>query len=57
VLSPVVIRAAARAGGERILRVDIHPADFERPRHVATLEWLLELARGREAVTYDELGG
>ena len=56
-LSPVAVRAAARANGERVLRVDIHPADFERPRHVATLEWLLELARGREAVTYDELGG
>jgi predicted deacetylase len=57
VFSPVVVRAAARATGKRVLRVDIHPADFQRPRHVATLEWLLELARGREAVTYDELGG
>jgi hypothetical protein len=39
------------------MRVDIHPADFSLPGHVATLESLLERASGREAVTYDELLG
>jgi hypothetical protein len=37
------------------MRVDVHPADFGLPSHVATLEALLERATGREVVTYDEL--
>jgi predicted deacetylase len=53
-LSPRVIRAAARATGE-VMRVDIHPADFDLPGHIATLEGLLDRARGRTAVTYDDL--
>ena len=54
-LSPAIVRAAARATGE-VMRVDIHPADFTRPGHIATLEILLEQARAqaRTAVTYDD---
>ena len=37
------------------MRIDVHPADFELPAHVAALDSLLELAEGRDAVTYDEL--
>jgi predicted deacetylase len=53
-LSPKLIRAAAHAQ-RPVMRIDIHPADFDLPGHVATLEALLERAAGREAVTYDEL--
>jgi predicted deacetylase len=55
-LSPPLIRTAARASGE-IMRVDIHPADFDRPSHVATLERVLEQARDQDRipVTYDDL--
>ena len=55
-LSPSLIRALARPGSP-LLRIDVHPADFDLPRHVATLEALLELGTGRQVVTYDELGG
>jgi len=53
-LSPAIIRAAARATGD-VMRVDIHPADFDRPGHIATLEFLLDRAHGRTPVTYDDL--
>lgn len=55
-LSPVLVRAAARATGN-IMRVDIHPADFDIPAHIATLERILDQARarGRIPVTYDDL--
>lgn len=36
-------------------RLDVHPADFDLPAHVEAIESLLELAGGREAVTYDQL--
>lgn len=52
--SPPIIRAAARASGE-VMRVDVHPADFDRPGHIATLEILLDRAHGRTAITYDDL--
>jgi uncharacterized protein len=55
-LSPTVVRAAAR-GGDELMRLDVHPADFDLPGHVATLESVLELAGDRRTVTYDELGG
>jgi predicted deacetylase len=52
--SPAVVRAAARnAGG--VMRIDVHPADFDLPGHVATLEALLRGAARRESVTYDQL--
>jgi predicted deacetylase len=55
-LSPTVVRAAARGDGD-LMRLDVHPADFDLAGHVATLESVLELARERRVVTYDELGG
>jgi predicted deacetylase len=55
-LSPPVVRAAARTTGE-VMRVDIHPADFDQPSHIATLERVLEQAHRerRTVVTYDDL--
>jgi predicted deacetylase len=53
-VSPSLVRAAARTCGP-MMRVDIHPADFDYPGHIATLESLLERAEGRRSVTYDEL--
>ena len=55
-LSPTVVRAAARGDGE-LMRLDVHPADFDLPGHVATVEAILELAQGRRVITYDDLGG
>jgi predicted deacetylase len=55
-LSPPLVRAAGRAPGE-VMRVDIHPGDFDLPGHVETLESLLGRAAGREVVTYDGLLG
>jgi predicted deacetylase len=55
-LSPPLVRAAARQPGP-VMRIDVHPADFDHPGHVATLESLLERAAGRDVVTYDELLG
>lgn len=55
-LSPTLIRAAGRSPGP-VMRIDVHPADFDLPGHVATLEALLERAAGREVITYDELVG
>jgi predicted deacetylase len=49
-LSPLAVRATAHLPGE-LLRVDVHPADFDHPRLVRALEHLLD---GRNCVTYDE---
>jgi predicted deacetylase len=56
-LSPVIVRAAGRArvGSHAVMRIDVHPADFDLRGHVATLEALLTRAADREPVTYDEL--
>jgi predicted deacetylase len=53
-LSPVIVRAAARVR-TGVMRIDVHPADFDHPGHVAALEWLLDRAVTRRVVTYDEL--
>ena len=53
-LSPALVRAGAALSG-RVLRLDLHPADFEHPRHVLALESVLRNARDRTAVTYDDL--
>lgn len=53
-LSPLVVRAGAQLS-QTLLRLDLHPADFDRPRHVAAVEHVLERARDRVAVTYDDL--
>jgi predicted deacetylase len=55
-LSPAFVRTAARTSGS-VMRIDIHPADFDLPRHVATLEALLARGASRRTVTYDELVG
>jgi predicted deacetylase len=52
--SPLLVRGGAATAG-RMLRLDLHPADFEHPGHVLALESVLRNARGRQAVTYDEL--
>jgi predicted deacetylase len=52
--SPHVVRAGA-ALSSTLLRLDLHPAAFDHPRHVAAVERVLERARDRVAVTYDDL--
>jgi len=54
-LSPALIRAGGLLSGNT-LRLDLHPADLQHPRHMLALEWVLQRAgRRREAITYDEL--
>jgi predicted deacetylase len=53
-LSPALVRAGAVTAG-RVLRLDLHPADFEHWRHVRAVESVLRHAGRRTAVTYDEL--
>jgi predicted deacetylase len=52
--SPLLLRAGASLSGS-LLRLDLHPADFDHPRHVHALERVLLQARDRTPVTYDEL--
>ena len=52
--SALGVRARSLTAG-RVLRLDLHPADFDRPRRVLALESVLRGASGRRAVTYDEL--
>lgn len=53
-VSPVLVRAGGALAG-RVLRLDLHPADFDHPRHVLALERVLLRARDRTPVTYDDL--
>jgi predicted deacetylase len=54
-LSPAMIRAGALLAGST-LRLDIHPADLQHPRHMLALERVLGRAgTHREAITYDDL--
>jgi predicted deacetylase len=53
-VSPAIVRAGGRGRGD-LLRLDVHPADFDLPRHVAALERVLGRAEGRRPITYDEL--
>jgi predicted deacetylase len=53
-VSPFVVRAGATLSPP-LLRLDLHPADFDHPRRVAAVERVLERARDRVAVTYDDL--
>jgi predicted deacetylase len=52
--SPLVVRAGAACSGE-LLRLELHPADLAHPRCVGAVERVLLRARGRTAVTYDDL--
>ncbi len=54
-LSPALLRAGALVSGST-LRLDLHPADLDDPRHMLALEWVLKrTAANRTAVTYEEL--
>ena len=55
-LSPPLVRAGAMLP-TATLRLDLHPADLRRARHMMALEWVLQHSRCREAVTYRELAG
>jgi predicted deacetylase len=52
---PLLGRGGFLAGS--LLRLDLHPDDFARLRHVRTVERVLRRAEGRQAVTYDDLAG
>ena len=52
--SPVLLRMGAALSGST-LRLDLHPADLDHPRHVLALERVLRGARKRTAVTLDEI--
>jgi predicted deacetylase len=54
--SPWLVRAGALAAGD-LMRLDLHPADLDHPRHIGAVEGVLKRARRRvrEAVTYDDL--
>jgi uncharacterized protein len=54
--SPALLRARAAHAGA-VLRLDVHPSDFDRARHVAALERVLARAAGRAPLTYDDLVG
>jgi predicted deacetylase len=54
-LSPALVRGGGLLAG-RTLRLDLHPADLRRARHMLALESVLRrAAHRRTAVTYDEL--
>jgi hypothetical protein len=55
-LSPPLLRAGAMLPTST-LRIDLHPADLRYPRHMLALEWVLQRARPRTAITYRELAG
>ena len=55
-VSPPLLRAGAMLP-LATLRLDLHPADLARPRHMMALEKVLEGAHARRAVTYPELAG
>jgi predicted deacetylase len=52
-LSPLTMRIGSPRA--QLLRVEVHPADFDHPRHVRALERLLRASADRPAVTYDQL--
>ena len=55
-LSPPLLRVGSMLPTST-LRVDLHPADLRHPRHMMALEWVLERAQCRQAVTYRQLAG
>jgi predicted deacetylase len=54
--SPWLVRAGALGAGN-LLRLDLHPADLDHPRHIGAVEGVLKRAgrHVRQAVTYDDL--
>lgn len=56
-LWPRALRAGAFLAGP-LLRLDLHPGDLERPKHVWAVERIVRgAARRREVVTYDDVAG
>jgi predicted deacetylase len=53
-LTPPLTRRRAAGSGE-LLRLDIHPADFGLPGHVATFAEILSRAADRQVLTYDDV--
>jgi predicted deacetylase len=53
-LSPPLVRAGALLPS-RTIRLDLHPADFDHPRHVLALEWVIRRAHRHSPITYDDL--
>jgi len=53
-VSPALVRAASVVAGP-VLRLDLHPADLDHPRHIIAVEKVLRGARRRVPVTYDDL--
>lgn len=51
-LSPLGLRLGLPS---RLLRIEVHPQDFDHPRNVRALERLLHRSGRRTAVTYDQL--
>ena len=51
-LSPVGVRIGLPGSP---LRVEVHPQDFDHPRHVRALERLLARSDGHSTITYDDL--
>lgn len=57
VLSPSLVRAGSLLPTST-LRLDLHPADLQLPRHMMALEWVLgRSSPRRRAITYRELAG
>jgi predicted deacetylase len=52
--SPSLVRAGALIAGST-MRLDLHPADLDHPRHVMALERVLKRARRRTSVTLSQL--
>lgn len=52
--SPLVVRAGALLSSG-LLRLDIHPADFDHASHVQVLDAIIRRGRGRAPITYDDL--
>ena len=55
-LAPGLVRAGSLLPSNT-LRLDLHPADLRSARRMMALEWVLQRAHGRAAVTYRELAG
>ncbi|MGP0100380.1 MAG: DUF2334 domain-containing protein [Solirubrobacteraceae bacterium] len=55
--SPALVRAGSLLP-TGTLRLDLHPADLQNPRHMMALEWVLGRSGSRRtAITYRELAG
>lgn len=53
-VSALMVHTRLRLHGG-VVRLDLHPADFDHPRRVQALERALVRARTRRAITYDDL--